>query len=719
MAPFLFYRMKNIPSIVVFVLGLALVAFSFGVSRPSGKLTQAFEALKVYNYFDAKDLFYKTMRKDSVPSSYGLSVIYGRDDNPFFQLDSAYKYIVQAIRLAPGLEEDEKMDYATLGVDSLALLSQMIHVDSCFYMKALETDGIQTWNEFIEFHQSDPFLTQAILRRDELAYDYALGLNSAAGFEDFMNLYPEANQFGLAEDNYQKRLFEEFVGAGDISAYRSFIAQYPDSPYLDEADKKVYELSTGSETIESYTRFIEQNPGNANVSKAWRKIYALEINELNAKSIAAFSLKYPNYPFSDELQAEFQAAVTRYYPVIQNGLWGFVDEKGEIKIPCSYQWVEPFSENLAAVGTEDEVVFINKMGTIVIRENLEDAYSFKSGFVVAMRDDKMGALNRYGEWVAEPIYEDIGEFSEGFFYASIDGSYGFLNESGEVAIPFQFEDATDFYNGLAVVESDSGVGIINSLGAQVSNFEYDWVEPFKQSVEVVRCRIDNQFGLLDSLGNEVIPVQYDHIGDWSEGLALAESKGKYGFINTRGDTAIAFTYTYSTEAFKNSYFKNGYAKVYQSNKVGIIDTLGKKVFPAMFEDVGPFEGSLIPVSKAGKWGYADLKIDLAIAYKYAEAQPFVDSLAIVKKGAYYGAIDSLGNEVIPIKYGDLKRAGALWLVSDSSYGIINLNGDTIVPFEYQKAELMDRKVVRLYKTENQFAYFDFIRQKFIWKPSDN
>jgi hypothetical protein len=718
MAPFLFYRMKNIASIV-FVLGIVSIGFSFGVSRPSGKLTQAFEALKVYNYFEAKDLFYKTMKKDTVPSSYGLSVIYGREDNPFFQLDSAYKYIVQAIRVAPTLDENDRMDYAALGVDSLALKSQMVHVDSSFYQLALEKNSVEQWNEFIEFHHCEPYLTQAIVKRNELAYAKALELNSSSSFEDFMNLYPQAEQFELANQNYQKRLFEEFVGTGDISAYRSFIAQYPESPYFDEAETKVYELSTASETVEAYMRFIEQNPDNANVGKAWRKIYALEINELSAKSIAAFTLKYPNYPYSEELQEEFKAAVTRFYPVVENELWGFVDEKGALRIPCSYQWVEPFSENLAAVGTEDEVVFINKMGTVVIRENLEDAYSFKSGYVVAMRDDKMGVLNRFGEWIVQPIYEDLGEFSEGFFYASIDGSYGFLDATGEVAIPFQFEDATDFYHGLAIVESDSGVGIINTLGTQVSNFEYDWIEPFKQSVEVVRCRMDDQFGLLDSLGRAVVPVEYDHIGDWSEGLALAESNGKYGFINTRGDTAIAFTYTYSTEAFKNSYFKNGYAKVYQSNKVGIIDTLGNKVFPAMFEDIGPFEGNLIPVSKAGKWGYADLEIDLAIPYKYMEAHPFVDSLAIVKKGAYYGAIDSLGNEVIPTKYGSLKRAGNLWLASDSTYGIINLKGDTIVPFEYQKAELIDGKVVRLYKTEDQFAYFDFIHQKFIWKPSDN
>lgn len=701
------------------LLAITLIGLSFSVLRPSGKLTRAFEALEMYNYFDAKELFYQTIRKDTVASSYGLSVIFGRDDNPFFQLDSSFKYIVQAIRIAPRLDESQKLEIATLGVDSAALANQMVYVDSCFYQIAEGVDGIEAWNSFVDTHHSEPYFKQAIVRRNELSFSKAVEVNSSAVFEDFMNMYPDAEQFSLAEENYNKRVFEEFVGTGEISAYRSFIAQYPESPYRLEAENKVYELSTVTETLDAYARFIKENPENNNFAKAWRKVYALEISELNAKTIAAFSLKYPNYPFSDELLIEFQAAVTTYYPIIQNGLWGFVDEKGEVKIPCSYQWVEPFSENLASVGTEDEVIFINKAGTVVIHENLEDAYSFKSGYVVAMRGDKMGIINRFGEWIADPIYDDMGEFSEGYFYASLNGKYGFLNETGEIAIPFQFEDAADFNKGLAVVESDSGVGIINNLGAQISKFKYDWIEPFNASVEVVRCRIDDQFGLLDSLGIEVVSVQYDHIGDFAEGLALAEAEGKYGFINMVGDTAIAFTYSYSTEAFKKSFFKEGHAKVYQGKKVGIIDSLGNKVFPAMFQNIGPFEGKFIPISKNGKWGYADRNVNLAIPYKYGEAQSFVDTLAIVNLKGRYGVIDTLGNEIIPTRFNTMKRVGNLWLVSDSAYGVINIKGDTIVPFVYQKVEVIDKKVVSLHEGEGHFSYFDFVQQKFIWKPGDN
>ena len=59
----------------------------------ANKITKGFEALQEFNYFEAKKLFTKSLKKYPAPASFGLATIYYRKDNPFHSLDSAYKYI--------------------------------------------------------------------------------------------------------------------------------------------------------------------------------------------------------------------------------------------------------------------------------------------------------------------------------------------------------------------------------------------------------------------------------------------------------------------------------------------------------------------------------------------------------------------------------------------------------------------------------------------------
>ena len=51
------------------------------------------EALMIHDYFKAKKLFKKGLKYNVSPASFGLATIYSRNNNPFFSLDSAYRYI--------------------------------------------------------------------------------------------------------------------------------------------------------------------------------------------------------------------------------------------------------------------------------------------------------------------------------------------------------------------------------------------------------------------------------------------------------------------------------------------------------------------------------------------------------------------------------------------------------------------------------------------------
>lgn len=707
--------MKYIFRIVAFSFAL-LVFGAFVVAPVSGKLKKGFAALQVYNYFEAKAQFYKALKKDSVAAGYGLSIIYGRDDNPFHQIDSAFKFITLAAKKYPELDAKTKTDYAELGVDSAAISLQVNYVDSLFYNAAFAKNTVSEWQYFIDYHKSQPYLQTAIENRNELAFELAADTNTAMAYRNYVNKYPDADQIFEAGKRYNRLLYEEQTKEGRVRDYQRFIEENPESPYISDAEYRVYEKATAPGTLEVYRHFIQENPNNENVNRAWRNIYALEVGELSARSIAAFSMKYPEYPFSNELKTDFQFATTRYYPIQENGLWGFIDDEGEVRIEPSFDWVEPFSENLAAVGKNEKVAFINKAGNLITEFDYEDAYAFKSGYSVVVKNDLYGVINRLGKLIVKPAYADVGEYSGGFFYAENEEGYGYLDENGNPAIDFIFENATDFKNDLAIVQKDGKYGIINTRGELVSGFEYDWIEPFRTDRNPSRFKKGDLFGLVDQVGTVVVDSVYNHIGDFSEGLALAANNKTYGFIDIKGDTIIDFKYSFSPAILKISTFKNGYVRIFQKDKVGVIDTSDTKIFPAIFERIGEFHGKLIPVVKRDKWGYADLNVNLAIPYKFDDAENFRDSVAVVSKNGLYGLIDTLGKTKIDFKYKSMVLIDSLILVSDSAYGLINMNENVLVPFTYSNAEIVDKHIIRFESGKNQGGdYYDLSQRKFLWR----
>src|SRR5690606_36326986 len=109
----------------------------------AGKLKKGFEALEIYNYFDAKRFFEKSLKSDPVPAAYGLSIIYARNDNPFSDLDSAYNKIKVSYFGFSDLKSKQKVKYKKkLGVDSLAIIKQRDYISHLYYLRAVDVNSI-------------------------------------------------------------------------------------------------------------------------------------------------------------------------------------------------------------------------------------------------------------------------------------------------------------------------------------------------------------------------------------------------------------------------------------------------------------------------------------------------------------------------------------------------------------------------------------------------
>ena len=85
-----------------------------------------------------------------------------------------------------------------------------------------------------------------------------------------------------------------------------------------------------------------------------------------------------------------------YAAVKVNGLWGFVDENGEMKIPAQYEDARSFSNGLAAVKVDGLWGFIDTEGNAVINPQFLDARDFNTeGAVFVMVEDEWELLRLY------------------------------------------------------------------------------------------------------------------------------------------------------------------------------------------------------------------------------------------------------------------------------------------------------------------------------------
>src|SRR5436190_12605157 len=160
----------------------------------ANSLQKAFDALNVHNYFLARELFQKQVKKHPAAAWYGLSVISGRDDNPFFQADSAFAFIMRAdaaFTLAP---DKERVAIGKVGVDHAAMEGQKNHVYTLLWEMATAVNTVAVYDHYVNTYVHSPKLQEATLVRDHLAFQEAREADSAAAYQAFVDRYPNAHE---------------------------------------------------------------------------------------------------------------------------------------------------------------------------------------------------------------------------------------------------------------------------------------------------------------------------------------------------------------------------------------------------------------------------------------------------------------------------------------------------------------------------------------------
>ena len=690
----------------------AFILFSAGAV--AGSLKNAFKALEVHNYFLARDIFRKQVKKHPAAAWYGLSVISGRANNPFFDVDSCHAFIVRADAAYSAAPDKERAYIAKEGVDHAAIAEQLARSFELGWEVAKGVNTVAAYDRYLDIYIHSPRTEEAILVRDHLAYQQVRAENTSEAYQRFLRDHPQAKEVYEARNRYNEALYREYTADRQLTSFLGFIEQHPESPYVRQAEDEIFRLETPKRTVAEYRGFIERHPRNHRVNDAWRAIYELHTRDLSTTTITRFLQEFPDYPFVEELVDDYRTASLVLLPFRHDGKWGFIDDKGTERIKAQYEWVEPFEGGQALVGTNGRTGTVNRSGRVVVPIEFDDVSDQSEGTFIVERSGRTGAVDRSGELVVPMVYDDIGEFSSGLAYAEKEGRFGYINARGDEMIPFRFRSAGTFQNGVAVVEVDSGVCAIDMKGNVVVPALYEWIEGF--ATPVSRMRKGGRMGLVGRFGDVLLPAEYDHVGPFRSGLALVVKEGKCGYADSLGVVRIPLIYDAPVGAASFGDFVNGLAVVARGDKRCLINTRNEVVLPCTYPSLGPATGRLVPFLKKGKWGFAEHDGTVVVTNKYDAAWGMNNGVARVRNAALMGLVDSTGKEILAPRFSEITETtfGTFVVKSEEGVGSIDAQGKVLVQPVYSAVAAFNDSIVKLERGD-RFGYFVPEAQRFLWK----
>ena len=403
---------------------------------------------------------------------------------------------------------------------------------------------------------------------------------------------------------------------------------------------------------------------------------------------------------SNALNYQYVGTPSNHYVVVSDGKkYGYITEDGKEVTSLKYDIMD-------SMKLDDNTI------------NL-DGFKFVDGLAQYTKDMNYGLLNEQGKEIIDADYSSIEVINKNLIIVS-DNNFYFINQDNEKLFNQEFEMITSIegLDSIFIVSSDGRQALINNKGEILTEYKYDSIYELvdSSSNNYVFCamygdytdiylynsetlsftKLDNfdnytptifndsniyfvsptgLYSIYNINTNNIITLNnnYTAIGPFVNSLAFAiNSNNLVGYINEKEETVIDFQYDYNnTESFTTY----GLAVVGKDNLVGVINTDNEQVLDFNYLNINIINNNRFLVLDQDNNKYI---------------------------------IDAKGNRITETDYDNIELTDYpnIFIVSKVSnnktlYGIINSDGEEIIPVEYEDIKISDDYFV-LKRKDNEF-----------------
>lgn len=303
--------------------------------------------------------------------------------------------------------------------------------------------------------------------------------------------------------------------------------------------------------------------------------------------------------------------------------------------------------------------YIDDSGKFALQPKFTQAMRFQpNSLAVAGEGDKVGLIDRTGKFFVKPVYTAIDDFYDGLAVAQDDKGFVVLDSKGEV-ISQTFPYISSYRSNRAAyyIQSQDGTllyGYLDETGKTIIEPVYEYAGEFEGDRAVVKLP-GKGYALIDKNGKTLKNFEYSYVMNISDGMMafIPEQNGKYGYLNVKGDVAIAPMFLIAQN------FKEGTAVVnasddYTVNQYGLIDKKGKYLIKPQYNGIIQLGDGMVALGIAidannifagSRYALATQDGAILTDFTYYNIEPFKNGATSAYDNTTTFFIDKEGNKV--------------------------------------------------------------------------
>jgi len=610
----------------------------------------------------AYEQLHKLVRKDSLQpvAQFILAQYFFTPRNPAFHIDSAYQAITKAthdFHLATVRQRERAKRYE---VDSLALIAYREKIDSGAFARAGKQNTTAAYDFFLQHYTLASQRQQAVELRDEVAFLDAVKENSYEAFQEYLSLYPASKRLGDARYNYEKLLYETKTDDQRLASYETFLKEFPETPYRDDAEEHILNISTASGDPETFQDFLAHYPKSCHVALVEKIVFHLLAEDTNTK--------WSDVSLNDSSRQLLELNEHYLVPFLHAEHFGFMDNAGTEIIKPNITEIDKIYRcgNIM----EDVLVvpdgIINRLGTFIYRGNVLELEDLGSGFLLIEGEECSHILHKSGYMPLDTCVEDARVLNGAMLALKREGKWGVITFTGLTLQPFTWDD-------------------IHVVGSIVVLKRGDKLFPL--TIKALSMAADQQPPSLQD--------SFDELKLWPGNLIWAKSGAYQGVL----DSNLEFYLPFERHAIAPAFF--GYTAVQEGRT---------KIFSGK-ESKGSFRQAIVnqpwlAVTAQGGW---QLSKPLEPKFKtiMADSAFFVGPFAITVNTDTLTAFVDGGKKIVvkqPVRFEFIQGADStsyLSLEQDSKRTVFNQKGKKLFTLEADKIQHAGETIFIFHKKEKK------------------